>query len=175
MPSAFDLDVLHLLAQPAADLLSPLDSRAAVVGLAAAAALYVGKKTPTRWVGALVLALSTVAADQLTVHAVEPIFLRQRPCDGERPVVPAPLGCPPGGSFPSRTGAGAGAAALVFASAAPILSGVAVGVALLVCAAEVHDGAAWPSDEVAGLALGAAMAALALSLSKLKFLHPRHW
>jgi undecaprenyl-diphosphatase len=150
-------------------LLSASTNTVLLFALGAAAAVYVGLRTPGRWMAAAALIVSVVLADQIALRVLDPAFERPRPCSTERGAA-APLGCPAGYSLPSRQAAAAAAGATVFAAAAPLLSGVAVATALLTGAARVYAGDAWPTDVVAGFVLGAAVAAGVLSVTRLRFL-----
>src|SRR5207302_2468586 len=132
-------------------------------------------KTPSHWVGTVALLLSIIAADQLAGRALEPWVKRVRPCAAEVHRTVAPKDCPPGHSFPSRQSAAAAAGALVFSAAAPVLSSIAIFATLLVGASRVYLGESYPSDVAAGLLVGAAVGAALLSVSKLRFFHPKHW
>jgi len=115
-----------------------------------------------------------LVADFSSAHLFAPFFERARPCAEPNRSL-APQGCPAGFSLPSRQPAAAAAGAVVFAAAAPWLSGIAVAVAALIGAGRIWLGDAHATDVIAGYALGIAAAALLLSASRLRFLHPKNW
>lgn len=151
-------------------LLSPLANSVVLVGLGIAAVAYVGLKSRSKWAGALALAAAVAISDAGSAYVLQPFLERARPCASAEARALAPEGCPSGHSLPSRQAAAAAAGAVVFSSAVPVLSGVAAALALLIGASRVWLGDAWPTDVLAGYALGAAVAVLLLSLNRFRYL-----
>ena len=85
---------------------------------------------------------------------------RERPCRRR----PALIECPDSASFPSSHSANAAAAALTLARYEPRLTGPFVASAVAVAASRVRVGVHHTSDVLAGLALGAAVAAIARTI-----------
>src|SRR5436305_11159743 len=108
------------------------------------------------------------AADLVSVRLVKPEAARVRPCAWDPKEVPHPMGCGAGPSFPSTHASDSAAAAAIFSWAAPRLSPVAIGVALVVGISRVYLGAHWPTDVMAGWALGAALGAALVLLARLR-------
>lgn len=178
MRPLFDDELISLLNRPApawADaVLGPLSNHYVLGGLGVVAILYVGLKSRSGWVGAGALLVAMLVADLSAAHLFAPFFERPRPCaEANRSL--APQGCPGGFSLPARQPAAAAAGAVVFSAAAPWLSGIAVAVVVLIGAARVWLGDAHGTDVIAGYALGMAAAAILLSASRLRFLHPKNW
>ncbi|HEY8040058.1 MAG TPA: phosphatase PAP2 family protein [Polyangiaceae bacterium] len=129
---------------------------------------------PLLWLGrtrrfALPLALG-VAAQAVLVWAIKAAVGRVRPWIALG--LPAPIGAPHDGSFPSGHAAGNFCVAAFLALALPaawpdargrarLVAVVAVGLAALVAVSRVYLGAHFPSDVVCGAALGALVGALA--------------
>ncbi|MCI4066226.1 phosphatase PAP2 family protein [Micromonospora sp. R77] len=115
-----------------------------------------------RWVSrvGVLVALAGAALADLASAAVKAVVVEERPC---RAVlhVSTWLACPPAGhwSFPSDHAAIAGALATSVVFLVRDLAAVAVLIGLVVAAARVVAGVHYPHDVLAGLLLGAAVAA----------------
>jgi undecaprenyl-diphosphatase len=83
--------------------------------------------------------------------------------------VPHPLGCGAGLSFPSAHATDTAAAAAVFTWALPMLSPLAIGIAILVGISRVYLGVHWPTDVLGGWALGAAVGVALVLLNRLRY------
>ncbi len=97
---------------------------------------------------AIVALIAVALADPLVSRGLKPLFDRERPCRVEDAIPGAPAGCGSGRAMPS--GHAANSAAAAAAAASPMLAGVA----LLVGTSRVVLGQHWPSDVMAGWAVG---------------------
>jgi undecaprenyl-diphosphatase len=171
MQSPVDLQLLRLMnreAPPALDhLMAAASNRVLLLVLAGGFAVYLGLRSPHRWVAAALLLLAIGAADLVSVRVVKPAIERERPCH-TLASVRAPLGCGSGKSFPSAHAADTAAAATVVIWAAPALAPFALALVALVGASRVYLGVHYPSDVVAGWVLGAAIAAALISIARLR-------
>ena len=138
--------------------------------IALAAAIYLWRKSPHGALAALLLGASIGAADLISVRLVKPQVARVRPCKADPEHVAHPFGCGSGQSFPSTHASDTAAAAAVFSWAAPRLSAAGIALALLVGISRVYLGAHWPTDVLAGWALGAAVGAGLVLLARLRYL-----
>jgi len=167
-----DLQLLRLVndhASPALDhLMAAASNRGFLLAIAAAFAVYLGLRSPHRWLAAVLLLLSVGVADLVSVRVVKPAVDRARPCHSLASVR-APLGCGPGKSFPSAHAADTAAAAAVISWAAPALTPVALAIAALVGISRVYLGMHYPSDVVAGWVLGAAVGAALITIARLRY------
>ena len=148
-------------------------NRAVLLSVAALAAIWLWFKSPHGPLAAVLLAASIGAADLVSVRLVKPAVARVRPCRSDPKHVAYPLGCGAGLSFPSSHASDTAAAAAVFSWAAPTLSPLAIGIALLVGISRVYLGVHWPTDVLAGWALGAALGAAMVLLSRLRHVSVR--
>jgi undecaprenyl-diphosphatase len=169
-----DAQLLSLLNRPGTPWLDGLMAAASnngvLLAIAALAAIYLWLKSPHRAVAAVLMVLAIGAADLLTVRVVKPQVARTRPCKVDPVHVAHPLGCGSGTSFPSAHASNSAAAAMVFAWGAPRLSTLGMAIALLVGISRVYLGVHWPTDVIAGWALGAAVGAALIALSRLRYL-----
>ncbi len=172
MAPPLDLQLLRLVNQlgtPVLDrVMMAASNRWLLLGIAACAALYLGLRSPHRWVAAVLLLLSIGAADLVSVRVVKPAVERLRPCQSLASVR-APAGCGSGKSFPSAHAADTAAAATVLMWAAPATAPFALALVAVVGLSRVYLGVHYPSDVVAGWILGAAIGAVLLALARLRY------
>jgi undecaprenyl-diphosphatase len=172
MQSPVDLQLLRLMNRegpPGLDhLMAAASNRVLLLVLAGGFAVYLGLRSPHRWVAAALLLLAIGAADLVSVRVVKPAIERERPCH-TLASVRAPLGCGSGKSFPSAHAADTAAAATVVTWAAPALAPFALALVALVGASRVYLGVHYPSDVVAGWVLGAAIGAALIAIARLRY------
>jgi len=106
----------------------------------------------------------------ISVRVLKPEVARARPCQADPEHVPHPAGCGSGQSFPSTHATDTAAAAAVFSWAAPKLSPAALVIVLLVGISRVYLGVHWPTDVMAGWAVGFAIGAALVLLNRLRYL-----
>jgi undecaprenyl-diphosphatase len=173
-PPDIDLELLSVLNRPGTPWLDGLMKAASnngvLLAVAALAAIYLWLKSPHRALAAVLMVIAIGAADLLSVRVVKTEVARVRPCKADPVHVAHPVGCGAGQSFPSAHASTTAAAAAVFAWGAPRLSALGIGIAFLVGVSRVYLGVHWPTDVIAGWALGAAVGAALVALSRLRYL-----
>jgi undecaprenyl-diphosphatase len=163
---------MRLFNQPAGPLvdwaMELASNRFLLLGIAVCAAIYLGFRSPHRWLAAVLLLVSIGVADLVSVRLVKAGVHRQRPCQELRDIR-TPVGCGSGRSFPSAHAANAAAAATVLAWGAHALSPVGIALAVLVGISRVYLGVHWPTDVLAGWILGIAIGMVLVLLARLRY------
>jgi membrane-associated phospholipid phosphatase len=165
-----DQALLHAINRPGVAwldfLMVAFSNRLLLISIAVVGAVFVGTRTKRGWVGAVLLLAAAGAADLAGARVAKPLTGRLRPCRAD-PHIVAIAGCGSGSSLPSNHAATVAAGAVVLGWASPI-AGVAFGVplALVVGASRVYLGVHYPSDILAGYALGALIAIALIAIAK---------
>jgi undecaprenyl-diphosphatase len=169
-----DVDLLAALNHPGIGwldgVMSAASNRGVLLAIAALAAIYLWLKSPHRVVAALLLGLAIGATDLISVRLIKPGVSRERPCKVDPQRVKHPLGCGSGQSFPSTHASDSAAAAVIFAWGAPRLSTLGLALVLLVGISRVYLGVHWPTDVLAGWALGALVGMALITIARLRYL-----
>ena len=113
---------------------------------------------------ALLMTVTTLAADALS-FGVKDVTSRPRPFEAHPEV--HPLYVVHSSSFPAGHAATAFAGAVLLAFAAPRIAPAVLALAALIAASRVYDGVHYPTDVLAGAALGALVGAAAVGVLRL--------
>jgi undecaprenyl-diphosphatase len=169
-----DVELLSFFNRPGTPWLDAVmgaaSNRGVLLAIAALAAIYLWVKSPHRALAAVLLWAAIGAADLVSVRVVKPQVARPRPCSADPVHVAYPLGCGGGQSFPSSHASDSAAAAAIFAWAVPRLSAVGVALVVLVGVSRVYLGVHWPTDVLAGWALGATVGTALIAIARLRYL-----
>ena len=171
-----DLDILRAVNQPAGAMvdwaMETASNRGILLTIAGLAAIYAAFRSVHRWLAAILIVAAIGAADLTSVRLLKPLAARPRPCQ-EFHDVRAPLECGSGKSFPSTHAADSAAAATVFAWALPRFSALGIVIAVVVGFSRIYLGEHWPSDVVAGWALGIVIGVLLVFLTRIRYFFVR--
>ncbi|WP_072802241.1 bifunctional phosphatase PAP2/diacylglycerol kinase family protein [Rhodococcus yunnanensis] len=124
---------------------------------AVSAGILAARPGPTRR-GAVRGLLAVGAASALANGVLKPLFPRTRPGTDSTPLVRRLLSPPRSSSFPSGHSASAAAFVTGVALESPGAAALLTPIAAAVCYSRVHTGVHWPSDVIAGAALGTGIA-----------------
>jgi undecaprenyl-diphosphatase len=171
---AIDVELLSFLNHPGTPwldgVMSAASNRGVLLAIAALTAIYLWLKSPHGALAAILLGISIAAADLVAVRVIKPEFGRARPCKVDPQRVAHPLGCGAGASFPSAHASDTAAAAAVLAWGAPRLSAVGLAIAVVVGISRVYLGVHWPTDVLAGWAIGALVGMAVVAIARLRYL-----
>ena len=169
-----DVDLLSFLNHPGTPwldgVMSAASNRGVLLAIAALAAIYLWLKSPHRALAAVLLALAIGAADLISVRLIKPAVDRPRPCKVDPQRVKHPLGCGSGDVVPldprerfrSRGGD--------FFLGRPKVSALGLALVVLVGISRVYLGVHWPTDVLAGWAVGALVGMALIAIARLRYL-----
>ena len=156
--------------QPALDaVMAALSNRLGLLVVVIIVGLVIYLRSPHKRAGPLLLILAVALTDLTAARVVKPWAARLRPCNETPPASQTLESCQKGLSFPSNHAANAAATAVVASWALPQLTALFVITASLVGISRVYLGQHWPTDVLAGWALGALIAFLCIQISRLRF------
>jgi undecaprenyl-diphosphatase len=168
-----DLDVISWLNHPGIPTLDgamrALSSSPCLLALSCALGVYIYMRSPRRLVGVAVLIVAIGLSDATSARVLKPWIARVRPCNLHPPASLTLETCQRGLSFPSNHAANVAAAAVVAGWAAPLIAPWAAALAFLVGVSRVYLGQHWPTDVLAGWALGSLIAFLVIQLVRLRY------
>lgn len=173
-----DFDILAIVNHPGVPILDPLMRALSfgpfLIALSVLLGLYILIRSPQKKTGVLVLVAAIGLSDAGSARLIKPWAERVRPCNLAPPATETLEQCQRGLSFPSNHAANVAAAAVVASWAAPVLAPFAILIALAVGVSRVYLGQHWPTDVLAGWALGSLVAFLLISIARLRYsLHRR--
>ncbi len=160
-----DRSLLHSINQglacgPMDTLMATASNLLAWIPVLALIAIVLGVRGGAR--GRLAVAAMVVAfalADPFVAHVLKPLFARPRPCHELGEAIRLITGCGGAFGFPSNHAANSAALAAALGTLVPRTLWFGVPIAVLVSFSRVYLGVHYPTDVLAGMAVGAAIGA----------------
>jgi undecaprenyl-diphosphatase len=128
------------------------------------------RRSPQRWLGAVVLLAAVGLTDLGSARVLKPYFARVRPCNMQPESYTRTLEtCGSGEAMPSIHAADTAAAAAVVSWALPAFTPLAVGASILVGVSRVYLGQHWPTDVLFGWLIGASVGGALIWVTRLRY------
>ena len=168
-----DLDLISVFNRPGEPVLDAVmraaSSLRSTLPLLVLFVVLIVRRSPQRWLGAVVLLLAVGLTDLGAARVLKPYFARVRPCNMEPESYTRTLNtCSSGEAMPSIHAADTAAAAAVISWALPAFTPVAVGASILAGISRVYLGQHWPTDVLFGWLFGACVGGALVWVTRLR-------
>lgn len=170
---ALDDELLAFFNQPGIPWLDAvmraLSDRVFLLTLALVIAVMLLRRSPHRALAAILLVVAIGLSDLGAARILKPLVSRERPCRAEKSVRTIDGLCGSGESFPSAHASNVAAAATILGWGLPLAAPAAICLALAVGISRIYLGQHYPTDVLAGWALGTLIGAALVFAARLRY------